>query len=84
LKANGYNLDSKPNCSISTIHAAKGGEADHVVLLSDMAYRSHQEYVKQPDNERRVAYVGVTRAKEKLSIVLPQSKLFFDFYGESQ
>jgi DNA helicase-2/ATP-dependent DNA helicase PcrA len=84
LGANGYGLKATPNCSISTIHAAKGGEADHVILLSDMAYRSHQDYIKQPDDERRVAYVAVTRAKEKLSIVMPQGKLFFDFYGESQ
>lgn len=79
---NGYSLTATPNITISTIHAAKGGEADHVVLLSDMAYRSFQEYEKQPDNERRVAYVGVTRAKEKLSIIQPQSKLFFDYFQE--
>jgi DNA helicase-2/ATP-dependent DNA helicase PcrA len=84
LGANGHGLSATPKCSISTIHAAKGGEADHVVLLSDMAYRSHQEYIKQPDNERRVAYVGVTRAKEKLTIVLPSSKLYYDYYGDSQ
>lgn len=79
---NGYGLQGTPNIAISTIHAAKGGEADHVVLLSDMAYRSHQEYEKQPDNERRVAYVAVTRAKEKLSIIQPQSKLYFDYFAE--
>lgn len=79
---NGYSLTATPNITISTIHAAKGGEADHVVLLSDMAYRSFQEYEKQPDNERRVAYVGVTRAKEKLSIIQPQSKLYFDYFQE--
>ena len=80
--ANGYKLTATPNCTISTIHAAKGGEAEHVVVLSDMAYRSFQEYEKEPDNERRVAYVGVTRAKEKLSVIQPQGKLFFDYYQE--
>lgn len=84
IQNNGYSLTHVPNCSVSTIHAAKGGEADHVILLSDMAYRSHNEYIKEPDNERRVAYVAVTRAKEKLTIVQPQSKLYFDYYGESQ
>jgi superfamily I DNA/RNA helicase len=80
--SNGYKLTATPNCSISTIHAAKGGEAEHVVVLSDMAYRSFQEYEKEPDNERRVAYVGVTRAKEKLSVIQPQGRLFFDYYQE--
>lgn len=82
--SNGYSLKGVPKISISTIHGAKGGESDHVVLLSDMAYRSHQEYVKSPDDERRVAYVGMTRAKEKLTIVQPSSKLFFDYWSESQ
>lgn len=80
--SNGYSLTATPQITISTIHAAKGGEADHVVLLSDMAYRSHQEYEKQPDNERRVAYVGATRAKERLSIIQPQTRLFFDYFAE--
>lgn len=80
--SNGYGLTTAPKCSISTIHAAKGGEADHVILLSDMAQRSYREYEKTPDDERRVAYVGATRAKEKLSIIQPQSKYSFDYYNE--
>jgi DNA helicase-2/ATP-dependent DNA helicase PcrA len=80
--SNGYGLTHVPKCSISTIHAAKGGEADHVILLSDMAQRSYREYEKTPDDERRVAYVGATRAKEKLSIIQPQSKYSFDYYNE--
>jgi superfamily I DNA/RNA helicase len=80
--SNGYNLTHRPICSVSTIHAAKGGEANHVILLSDMAYRSYAEYESNPDDERRVAYVGVTRAKEKLTIVAPQGKLYFPYMKE--
>jgi len=80
--SNGYGLTGTPKCSISTVHAAKGGEADHVILVSDMAQRSYREYEKSPDDERRVAYVGATRAKEKLSIIQPQSKYYFDYYNE--
>lgn len=47
-------------------------------------FYEHQEYVKSPDDERRVAYVGVTRAKDKLTVVQPSSKLYFDYYLESQ
>lgn len=79
-----YKLTHAPKTSIGTIHSAKGGEASHVVLLSDMAWKSHQEYVKSPDDERRVAYVGVTRVKDKLTIVQPSSKLYFDFWSESR
>jgi DNA helicase-2/ATP-dependent DNA helicase PcrA len=80
--SNGYNLTHAPKCSVSTIHAAKGGEANHVILLSDMAQRSYREYEKTPDDERRVAYVAATRAKEKLTIIQPQSKYYFDYYLE--
>lgn len=79
---NGYSLRQTPNCSISTVHAAKGGEADHVVVFSDMAQKSYNEYEREPDGERRVAYVAVTRAKSKLSIIQPQSKMYFDYYME--
>jgi DNA helicase-2/ATP-dependent DNA helicase PcrA len=58
-----------PRVRISTIHSAKGGEARHVVLMTEMAKRTHAEMELQPDDERRVWYVGITRAKEKLSIV---------------
>lgn len=81
--SNGYSLTGAPKCSISTIHAAKGGEAEHVILLSDMAQKSYRGYEKQPDDERRVAYVGATRAKNKLSIIQPQSKYYFDYYNEA-
>lgn len=80
--SNGYSLTATPKTTISTVHAAKGGEADHVIVLSDMAYRSNEEYTKSPDNERRVAYVAVTRAKERLSVIQPQTKLFFPYFEE--
>jgi DNA helicase-2/ATP-dependent DNA helicase PcrA len=80
--SNGYKLTHAPKCTISTVHAAKGGEADHVIVLSDMAQRSYREYEKSPDDERRVAYVAITRAKEKLTIIQPQSKYYFDYYLE--
>jgi superfamily I DNA/RNA helicase len=82
VRANGFSLLAHPNVEISTIHAAKGGEAEHVVLLSDMASRSYREYEKYPDDERRVAYVGVTRAKERLTIIQPSTKLYFPYYNE--
>lgn len=65
----GEKLLSEPRVKISTIHGAKGGEADHVVLLKEMAKRSYREMDVDEDSEKRVFYVGVTRAKEKLTIV---------------
>ena len=82
--ANGYSLTHAPNVSISTVHAAKGGEADHVIVLSDMASKSYSEYEKSPDDERRVAYVAVTRAKEKLTIVEANGRNYFPYYSEGE
>lgn len=58
-----------PRVRLSTIHSAKGGEADHVVLMKEMAKRTHAEMEQAPEDERRVWYVGATRAREKLTIV---------------
>jgi DNA helicase-2/ATP-dependent DNA helicase PcrA len=63
----------QPRVRLSTIHSAKGGEADHVVLMTEMAERSFQEMKINPDDERRVWYVGVTRARERLTVVASQT-----------
>lgn len=61
---------AKPRVRVSTIHSAKGGEATHVVLMKEIAQRTWYEMQRGGmDDERRVWYVGATRAKEKLTIV---------------
>ena len=65
----GEKLGDKPRVVVSTVHGAKGGEADHVVLLKELAFRTNSEMRSSPDDERRVAYVGLTRARERLTIV---------------
>ena len=73
----GEKLTKTPRIRLSTIHSAKGGEADNVILFSDMANRTYKDMQKKPDNERRVFYVGVTRTKENLHIVMPRTKFMF-------
>lgn len=65
-----------PNITLSTIHHAKGGEWEKVILLTDMARLSHTEYMKPEgkENEHRVWYVGVTRAKQHLQLIRPQKE----------
>ena len=62
-------LNQEPRINLSTIHGAKGGEADNVALLSDLPRKADEAYYKDPDNERRVFYVGITRAKKNLHLV---------------
>ena len=65
----GAELSAAPRIRISTIHAAKGGEADNVVLLTDMSQRTYRGYQADPDDEQRVFYVGMTRAKKRLTVI---------------
>ena len=75
----GDDITKPPRIEVATIHAAKGRESDNVLLISDMAARTWVEGQANPDDEVRVFYVGVTRARESLHVVLPRTEKFFDF-----
>jgi superfamily I DNA/RNA helicase len=68
-------LTGTPRIKISTIHKAKGGEADNVALLLD----SSKACAESPDqdSEVRTFYVGMTRAKKALHIIESQSHYGF-------
>jgi len=70
----GEKLRARPRIRLSTIHSAKGAEADHVVVMTEMAYRTAREVDKNPDDERRVWYVASTRARSKMTIVASQTQ----------
>ena len=73
LIQNGEKLTGDSRIHIDTIHGVKGGEADNVLLCSDMSYRTWRGFQDQPDHEHRVFYVGVTRARKALHILMPQT-----------
>jgi superfamily I DNA/RNA helicase len=66
------NVSTNPQLHLSTIHGAKGGEADNVMLLTDLSRKSQEAMEKDSDDECRVFYVGATRARNQLHIVQPQ------------
>lgn len=72
------NLNLEPRINLSTIHGAKGGEADNVMLLTDLPRKADESYFNNPDDERRVFYVGMTRAKKALHLV--RSETDREFY----
>lgn len=78
LLRRGEKITKVPRIHINTIHAVKGGEADHVMLLTDMTTKTFNGMQLSPDNEHRVWYVASTRCKESLHIIMPQTKLFYD------
>jgi len=72
MRQNGEKLNQAPRILLSTIHGAKGGECQNVVLLTDLTRRTYSEYEKKPDDVNRLFYVGATRTKEHLHIVEPK------------
>jgi len=73
LLRRGENLNQEPRINLSTIHGAKGGEADNVMLMTDLPKKADESYFSNPDDERRVFYVGMTRAKKELHLVRSQT-----------
>ena len=59
--------------NFSTIHAAKGLEWRNVYLIRQDNERPIED--AEMEEERRVFYVGVTRAKERLTLSYPQARL---------
>ena len=72
---NGEKFTDKPRITISTIHQSKGGEADNVVLITDMGKLSWDNL--GTDEENRVWYVALTRARENLYLVQPRGLRYF-------
>lgn len=67
LRRRGEDIDKPPRIKVSTFHAMKGGEDDNCVVLltttKQCATKNH------PDDEARVFYVGVTRARKELHLL---------------
>ncbi len=66
---NNENLDADARIQISTIHAAKGGEEDNIIICLDMGDKIKKAINKsqnKKDEEHRVWYVGATRARNNL------------------
>ena len=69
LLESGEDVEKPARIWLSTIHAAKGGEQDNVILCLDMGKKILKAIKKsqdKEDEEHKVWYVGVTRAKNNL------------------
>lgn len=65
----------RPNIIIGTIHSVKGGQADIVILSPDTSQEAHlarSEGVHKEEEQARLFYVGMTRAKQGLYIARPR------------
>ena len=67
----GEDLSGVPRIRLSTIHGSKGGEAENVIVFSDLTAAADDAAYYDNDTLHRVFYVAVTRAKQNLFIVEP-------------
>jgi len=70
----GIKLSERAPIQLSTIHGAKGGEADNVLLMTDLSPKFAKDYARNADDINRLLYVGVTRTRQTLHIVLPKNE----------
>ncbi len=73
--------ESEGQITLMTLHTAKGLEFDVVFLTGcEEGLFPHQRAVTQPDElaeERRLAYVGITRARQRLYLTLAGTRTMF-------
>jgi hypothetical protein len=72
LLRRGEKFNAEPRITVSTIHGAKGGEADNVILFTDLSPAADEAFRIGNDDVHRVFYVAVTRAKQNLYIIEPE------------
>ena len=75
LKLRGESLTA-PRIKLSTIHRMKGGEDENIILFSESCFPAVNN--PEQDDEHRVFYTGITRAKENLHIVDHECKYRYE------
>ncbi|GAF95279.1 unnamed protein product, partial [marine sediment metagenome] len=74
-------VDNQSLLTLSTIHRAKGLEwkVVFIPMLSDNLFPSSKVKINSPafEEERRIFYVGITRAKDRLFLISPKSTKVF-------
>jgi DNA helicase-2/ATP-dependent DNA helicase PcrA len=71
----------KNRVTLMTLHSAKGLEFEHVFIvgMEEGLFPHSRSYtdIAQMEEERRLAYVGITRAKNRLYLTHADSRIFF-------
>lgn len=78
IRKRGLEAFEQPRVTVGTIHSVKGGEASNVYVLPDLSNEGAAQWDRGGDDRdavRRVFYVGMTRARERLVVAEPASGL---------
>ena len=71
------NIFNNVNIKLSTIHSAKGTEADNVILLNNLTnqvYNNWEQDRETKDDELKVLFVAITRARKRLYILTSENR----------
>lgn len=76
----GEDAVKNPKVRVGTIHSVKGMEADNVLWLTTLTnqVRKGREDQDVDDEERRLAYVAVTRARKRLVVAVEPNSYRFE------
>ncbi|MBI2450940.1 MAG: UvrD-helicase domain-containing protein [Parcubacteria group bacterium] len=81
LFSSGDEMDEKNAVSLMTIHAAKGLEFPAVFIIGCeeglLPWRDSLTNPAELEEERRLCYVGMTRAKERLHLIFTRSRTLY-------
>jgi ATP-dependent DNA helicase Rep len=80
LERNQDDEDEPPSVRLMTLHSAKGLEFPHVFLVGmEEELLPHRTSIEEDnlEEERRLAYVGITRARETLTFTLARKRKRF-------
>ena len=76
VERRGESIYKEPRIKISTIHAMKGGEDDNVAVYLGSTKACVEG--KHPEDENRIFYVAVTRAKQNLYLIESDKKYRYE------
>ena len=79
VRNNGFLRVATPKVEVLSIHQSKGREANTVYIDPEMSKASWLGMLANPDDEHRVWYVGLTRAKEKIYFLMPDGHYNYRF-----
>ncbi len=79
IHKNGIAAMASPRIELLSIHQSKGREAHTVVMDPEMSKATWLGMTSNPDDEHRVQYVGITRAKERVYFLLPDGNYSYKY-----
>jgi len=76
-------LGAEPRIALSTMHGAKGREADYVVIETDCTETALRSHHGGSFSEIRLAYVALTRARRRAIVVANQTMTYMAPFYEA-